>query len=338
MNSIRVFVIENSAIVQRQLTEILGQDPRLTIAGTAGDLETALRVLPRTHTDVIALGTWFPRTDVVKVTKRLMTEYPLPIVLVSSSEKEKLNKSVILDALKVGALAIGEWFPGSLNGSREFSGMELCSQLANMSQVKVVRHRPMLLSVEPPKLPKLNLDSERMTIPARRKGQRFEVIGIVASTGGPQALLKVLNDVPCDIDASILVVQHMVPSFMNGFVAWLDANCPLPVMLAERYQKPKTGTVYVAPPDVHLVMASGVLKLEAGEPVDGHCPSGSVLFQSMADSLIVVDTEANVVTVNRATVEMLGYDQKQLVGQPASLVCIDEGYQLTGARLGRVAL
>jgi two-component system chemotaxis response regulator CheB len=106
---------------------------------------------------------------------------------------------------------------------------------------------------------------------------------IVASTGGPAALARVLGALPADFGLPILVVQHMGPAFMAGFAAWLDGIVPLPVRIATHGEAPAPGHVHIAPGDQHLtVAADGTLRLSREAPVNSQRPSGTVLFQSMA--------------------------------------------------------
>jgi two-component system, chemotaxis family, protein-glutamate methylesterase/glutaminase len=110
-------------------------------------------------------------------------------------------------------------------------------------------------------------------------------VGMVASTGGPNALAKVLGGLPPDFPLPILVVQHMTASFLEGFAAWLGTVSSLPVELARAGGTPEAGRVYVAPGDRHLCLRAGQLFLDAGTPVSAQRPSGTVLFQSMARSV-----------------------------------------------------
>ena len=111
------------------------------------------------------------------------------------------------------------------------------------------------------------------------------MVGLVASTGGPQALIQLLGQLPPDFPAPILLVQHITASFLEGFVAWLGHNCRLPVVFAANGQVPAAGRVYVAPADQHLRVERGSLWLDRGDPVCAQRPSGTVLLESLARSL-----------------------------------------------------
>jgi two-component system chemotaxis response regulator CheB len=116
----------------------------------------------------------------------------------------------------------------------------------------------------------------------RRRGAPT-MAAVVASTGGPAALARVLGALPGDFPLPLLVVQHMGAAFMAGFAAWLDGIVPLPVDIALHGQTPLPGHVYIAPGDQHLTLAAdGTLRLSREAPVNSQRPSGTVLFQSMA--------------------------------------------------------
>jgi two-component system chemotaxis response regulator CheB len=114
------------------------------------------------------------------------------------------------------------------------------------------------------------------------RSPRAAVIGICASTGGPQALEAVLRRLPEDFSIPVLVTQHMMPGFTGGFVSWLDQRVPLPVGLAGDDRVLEPG-VWFAPEGAHLLLDSGRrLVLDHGPRVGGHKPSGDLLLDSLA--------------------------------------------------------
>ena len=166
----------------------------------------------------------------------------------------------------------------------------LCTQLAIMSQVKVIRQRfrPRLAARA-----EAAVDDDRRARPSSgfrpssspSSSGAFEAVGIVASTGGPKAVQTILADLPSDFGLPILLVQHITASFHCGFVAWLNDICPLRVAEAHGGETPCPGNVYVAPADHHLRLAGRRLAIDHGSPVSAQRPSGTVLFESMAESL-----------------------------------------------------
>jgi two-component system chemotaxis response regulator CheB len=113
----------------------------------------------------------------------------------------------------------------------------------------------------------------------------FDAIGIVASTGGPAAIAKLLQGLEEVRPPPILVVQHMAGCFLAGFADWLDSVCRLEVALAHDLEEPVPGRVYVAPGDCHLTHRAGQIRLVGDPSGRGHVPSGDVLFASLAEDI-----------------------------------------------------
>ncbi|WP_448207193.1 chemotaxis-specific protein-glutamate methyltransferase CheB [Azospirillum sp. sgz302134] len=272
---IRVLVVEDSPVVQQLLAHVIGEDPRLEVAGIASSGEQALRMVETVKPDVVSLDIRLPGIDGFTVTTRLMREHPVPIVVVASDVHDL---DIPMRALQAGALAVVEK-PGSMaRADYETVARHLCTQLTIMSQVKVIRQRGRPRDEAPAPSP-----ATPTATPGTVKGGRsFRALGIVASTGGPAALVKVLKGLPAGFPLPIFVVQHIGAPFVAGFASWLGSVCPLPVALAAHNAPSRPGHVYVAPGESHLAADPGAMRLVFGDPVCGQRPSGDVLFTSMA--------------------------------------------------------
>lgn len=280
MTKIRVMIVEDSLVVREFLQHVIGQDPRLEVAAAVASAEEALRLLRKTSPDVISMDIRLPGMNGLEATQQIMRDMPTPIVIVAASvDSEDLRIS--LNALQVGALSVVEKPVGITHQDYQALAGRLCGQLAAMSQVKVIRQRsrrwprpwldrPLGLIVDDPKLP---------------VGGSYRLAGIVASTGGPAALQKLLGGLDPQFPLPIGLVQHIAEGFVGGFVSWLAGACPFRVVIAQEGEKPEPGTVYVAPPDRHLRFEHGFWHVDAGQPVSSQRPSGTVLFRSLAQSL-----------------------------------------------------
>jgi two-component system chemotaxis response regulator CheB len=279
---IRVMIVEDSRPVREMLEYIIGNDPRLEVAASVGSAEDALRKLHTVSPDVISMDIRLPGMNGFEATQRIMAEKPTPIVVVSASvESEELKIS--MNALRAGALSVMEK-PVSTS-HRDYADLaeRLCTQLVIMSEVRVIRQRVRRhLALQTTMPAAIAAPAPPMIPPA---AGTFQMLGIVASTGGPNALVKLLTDLGSNVSVPVLLVQHITPSFLKGFVSWLDGISPLPVREATDGQLPKPGHIYVAPADVHLVVDRGRLHLDHSAPVCVQRPSGTVLFRSMARSL-----------------------------------------------------
>src|SRR5882724_5646535 len=140
MEKIRVLIVEDSAVIREYLEHIIGQDPRLQFVGSVGSAEEALRILDRAAPDVISMDIRLPGMNGFEATQRIMSERPTPIVVVSASvEREDLQ--ITMNALQAGALTVLEKPVGTTSAEYASLAERLCTQLAIMSQVKVVRRR-----------------------------------------------------------------------------------------------------------------------------------------------------------------------------------------------------
>lgn len=262
-------IVEDSSTVRQLLEHVIGADPRLQVGASVATAEQALEQLDRVRPDVISMDVRLPGIDGLEATRRIMAARPTPIVIVSGSDADD-ELRLSMRALRAGALSVVAKPRGVTHADYEAVARHLCTQLAIMSQVAVVRQR----------LPRPSRDGGGA--PPAAAGA-VELIGVVASTGGPNALAQLLAGLGGDCAASILVVQHMSPGFMAGFAAWLGEVAPLPVRLAAHGERPAPGTVYVAGADRHLTWRRARLDLEDGAPVSGQKPSGTVLLASLAD-------------------------------------------------------
>jgi two-component system chemotaxis response regulator CheB len=271
MKRIRVLIVEDSKVIREFLEHIIGQDPRLEVAGAVGSAEEALRVLDRVSPDVISMDIRLPGMNGFEATLRIMSERPTPIVVVSASvESEDLL--ITMNALQAGALTVLEKPVGTTSAEYEALAERLCTQLAIMSQVKVVRRhggaKPALRLQRPP-------------VPHRGS---YRMLGIVSSTGGPSALVQLLGRLGPDFPLPIGLVQHITSSFLDGFASWLESVCPFSVVVVKDRVFPTRGRVYLATRDRHLRVKHGHLEADSGEPVCAQRPSGTVLFESMANA------------------------------------------------------
>lgn len=279
-NRIRVMVVEDSAVVRELLCHIIGGDGRFEIVAAVDSAEDALACLEEVAPDVITLDIRLPGMNGLEATLQIMARRPTPIVVVSANvESDELN--IAMNALRAGALTVVEKPVGVTDQDYEIIADDLRNQLAIMSQVKVLRQvRRRNLSFGSAEAGETGVAG-----PPPTPLVRPHMLGVVASTGGPNALSVMLAGLGRDFPLPVLVVQHITPSFNEGFATWLGEIVPLPVVVVQDGDEPRPGQVHLPPADRHLVYRNGQLRLDRGAPVSNQRPSGTALFASLAADL-----------------------------------------------------
>lgn len=267
---IRAIVAEDSPTARRLIVEILRSDPDIEVVAEATSGVEAVELTQRLRPDVVTMDVMMPEMDGIEATKRIMSTVPTPIVVVSAAVLPEVATS--MDALSAGALVALPKPTGPELPDFEARAKEFARTIKSMAEVKVVRrwaagHGFPAVAAEPV---------------VRRVRARF--VAIAASTGGPAALQHVLGELPRTFGAPIAIVQHIAVGFTPGLVAWLRSTTRLEIAIAEHGMEPCAGVVYFAPDDRHLLVdAKGVFRLSDAPPDNGFRPSGSPLFESVAN-------------------------------------------------------
>jgi two-component system chemotaxis response regulator CheB len=273
--ALSVLVVDDSAVVRQAMVAILSQAPDLLVS-VAADPYFAMEKMGRARPDVILLDLEMPRMDGLTFLRRIMADDPIPVVVCSSSAAK--GTEVAIRALEEGAVeVIGK----PALGVKEFlheQGEEFIATIRSAAEAKLPRRRSDDIIRPIPPLP-----APRPTGPLRPTDV---IIGLGASTGGPDALRTVLESFPEDAPGT-LVVQHMPPGFTAAFARRLDGLCRVKVRELQRPEPVTQGTVFIAPGDRHIVLRSTpngfVADPQRGPKVSGHCPSVDVLFRSIAE-------------------------------------------------------
>jgi len=272
-----VLVVDDSAVLRQSTRFILESDPGLKVVGEARNGEEAVALTRRLRPDVVTMDIRMPRMDGFEAIRHIMAESPVPIVVVTSVDLDR-EMGISSQATKLGAVSVLRRPARIADSEHQAFTARLIEQVKLMSDVKVV-HRPMARKTAPtPALPPVGGISG-----GDRRGPT-EIVAIGSSTGGPAALHQILSALPADFPPPILIVQHIAFGFVEGLAGWLDGACKLRVKVAERGERIQPGFVYIAPDDQHLEIAYGRIRLSQSEPVGGHRPSATPLFESVARS------------------------------------------------------
>lgn len=264
-----MLVVDDSPTARALLTALLHTDPGIRVVGEASDGAEAVYLTPRLRPDVITMDIHMPNMDGLAATREIMTSVPTPIVVVTSCTGEG-NVELSLDAVAAGALMLVEKPEGPASPAHVAQRERLLAMVRAMADVKVVRR---WMSAPPAPV---------VTRPdtGRRQGS---IVAIAASTGGPAAVKRLLACFAADLAVPVLLVQHIAPGFIPGFVHWLGEGLPLRVKVADDGEPLRPATVYVAPDEHHLGVANERhVQLARAEPIQGFRPSATHLFHSVA--------------------------------------------------------
>jgi two-component system chemotaxis response regulator CheB len=266
---IRVMVVDDSALIRKLLTGIVGVEPDMQVVGAAPDPIAAREMIRALNPDVITLDVEMPKMDGLVFLERLMRLRPTPVVMVSGLT-EKCSE-VTLRALELGAVDFVA--KPKLDISR---GLQDCGNLIADKIRAAAASRPRTApGTAPPMLASLG----------NRASSTQKLILIGASTGGTEAIRQVLTRLPPDAPG-VLITQHMPEGFTRSFAQRLDALCRITVSEAVDGERVLPGHAYIAPGHSHLRLrrsgAGYVTELSRSAPVNRHRPSVDVLFRSAA--------------------------------------------------------
>jgi two-component system response regulator WspF len=260
----RVAIVNDLALAREVLRRLVLSVPGYTIAWMANDGAEAVRRAAADRPDVILMDLVMPVMDGVQSTRRIMAENPCPILLVTSSICGNFEK--VYEALGVGGLdAVNT---PTLDREGKIQGGEgLLARLANLE--KISRGTPAPIAPQP--------------VPKPPVGQGPALVALGASTGGPQALARILEAFPPDFPAAVILIQHIGIEFAPSLVHWLGERTRLPVRLARSGDTPTAGIILVAGSNDHLQLGCDRRLVYTPDPVDyPYRPSVDVFFSSLA--------------------------------------------------------
>ena len=271
--SIKVFVVDDSAVVRQTMQHLLKDDPDIELIGSAPNPLIAAPIIRKTRPDVLLLDIEMPGMDGLTFLRQLMAESPIPTVICSTLSTD--GSRYALDALAAGAVAVVAKPRLGLKQFLEDSRRELTQALK-----LAARSRPRLGA--PPR----SAPTARPTGPPLHALSVNKPVVIGSSTGGTQAIEQVLLSLPAD-SPGIAIVQHMPEKFTAMYAQRLDGLCAMNVREARDGDRLERGVALIAPGGRHLQLRKAGGQYFAvvldGPPVNRHKPSVDVLFRSAAD-------------------------------------------------------
>jgi two-component system chemotaxis response regulator CheB len=281
---IRTLIVDDSALIRKVLSDILNQDPKIIVIGTAVNGKDGLEKIKRLKPDVVLLDNIMPVLDGLKTLSHIMKEFPTPVIIVSVLGERA--EEITLTAFEYGAVDVIEKPSGILSQSMPEMAEEICRKVraaskANLKNLGCMRDLESRSS---------EISQKKENWLRERSGSVRNVLAIGASTGGPRALEKLLGSLPADIPAAVLVVQHMPQGFTASLSKRLDAKSALRVKEAQEGDIVEEGTVLIAPGNYHMEISRNkvngfeedTVHLSCGPKELGSRPSANVLFRSVA--------------------------------------------------------
>jgi two-component system chemotaxis response regulator CheB len=277
MKKTRVLIVDDSALMRQLLTKIFAHDSSIEVVGTAADPIAAWKKIQELSPDVLTLDVEMPKMDGVTFLTKLMAVRPMPVVMVSSLTAR--GAETTLRALEAGAVDfVTKPSIDVTNGTAQISD-DIIIKVRAAAMSRVRRPAARAAASGPP----LVIESHKGLVEATDK-----LIAIGASTGGTEALARILPTFPADTPG-MLIVQHMPKAFTTAFAKRLDGLSRMRVKEAEDGDRILRGHAFVAPGDYHMEVvrkgAAYYVKLHQKPAVNGFRPSVDVMFHSCADQV-----------------------------------------------------
>lgn len=262
---IKVLVVDDSMFMREFIANALSEDEGIEVVGKAADPYEARDLIIEHNPDVMTLDIQMPKMNGIEFLKKLMPQFPLPVVVVSAVS------SSVFDALDAGAVDFINKSTAK-NGSHQSQFIsELIVKLKIASIAKVGQHK--------------HKSEVKVVQTTSSNVRQNNIIAIGASTGGTDATFNILKGLGNDLPG-IVVVQHMPPVFTRLYAERLNNACAMEVKEAQNGDEVRPGRVLIAPGGFQMtVFKDGSkyrVKCREGEKVSGHCPSVDELFHSIA--------------------------------------------------------
>ncbi len=242
LRPIKVLIVDDSALVRKLLADIIRSDLEMEVVGTVSNGLEAVKAAAELDPDVITMDIHMPEMDGLTALEYIMKKNPRPVVMLSALTRQGAVSTI--RSLELGAVDFIAK-PAYLRGEARVMSEEVLSKIRTAAGTAPAMRRSALLTARKARRYK------------GRKPALAKAIVFGASAGGPKALAEILPEIPADIPASIVVVQHMPSVFTRTFAERLDHCSDISVKEAEKGDRLKPGLALVAPGGFNLVVAKG---------------------------------------------------------------------------------
>jgi len=282
----RVLVVDDSTFMRKVLETIFNADEQLQVVGQAKDGREAVALAESLKPDVITMDINMPHMDGLQATAQIMTTNPKPIVIVSSESRE--GASSTLKALELGAIEFVAKPSGAIDLDMNSVKDELLRKVRMAAKVRVVRTASRLATTLQSSNGHAGAPAKpaapRVSAPSSMSDQRFPVVVLAASTGGPATVMRLAPGFTKDFPAAVILVQHMPAAFTTQYAAQLEEFTGISVKEAAANDVLQPGTLYICPGGQHLrVSPTARIQLDSTTGrLNGYLPNIDVTLESVA--------------------------------------------------------
>ena len=282
---VRVLIVDDSAFMRKVLETIFNSDTQLQVIGHAKDGREAVALAESLKPDVITMDINMPHMDGLQATAQIMTTNPRPIVIVSSDSRDGAASTV--KALELGAIEFIAKPSGAIDLDMQSIREDLLRKVKVAAKVRVVRTASRLaatLQSLPSAAPSVSRPAPFVSQSFQVADQRFPVVVLAASTGGPATVMRLAPGFTKEFPAAVILVQHMPAAFTTQFAAQLAEFTEIRVKEAEAGESLQPGNLYICPGAQHLrVNPLGRIQLDAvAGRIAGYLPNMDVTMESVA--------------------------------------------------------
>ena len=281
MKKVRVLIVDDSAFIRKIVSDILGTDSEIEIVDKARNGKEAIEKLLKNEIDVVTLDVEMPIMDGITTLSEIMKIKPTPVVMLSGLTKQ--GADLTIQALEIGAVDFITKPSNIFKIDQEQIKADIVQKVKVAASVNVKRRRSVIGKPEA----KVNLRASKVREAGKRQrvGKVENIVAIGTSTGGPKALQNVISNIEEDINASIVVVQHMPPGFTKSLAERINNISRVRVKEAAHGDVLENGVAYIAPGDRHIKFEKDGMSikilLDDGPTVSGHKPSVDAMFYSL---------------------------------------------------------
>ncbi len=282
---IRVLIADDSELTRVVICDLLSQDSGIEVIAQVSNGKAAVEQTCLLKPDLVIMDVMMPVMGGLEAVAKIMASQPTPILMLSASVDVQ-DSGGAFGAIRLGALDVMCKPSGIVTEAFSTISAKLIAKVKSLSRIRVMHHY---------RNPRIQPKQQKQP-PAKLPGGSRRILAIGASTGGPKAVLQLLQQLPANFPAAILIVQHIADGFAAGFAEWLNRETALTVQIAAEGTLLQKGLVQISPTRCHLKVKGNQLVLDHSPPRHNCRPSVDVLFQSLTDQNLAAETVAVLLT------------------------------------------